>query len=319
MTVDLSTSLGGARLPAAVLAASGCGGTGRELARFVEPASLGALVTPSLTSRPQPALPGPRLAETPGGVVVAPGAPNTGADRFAADELPWLHERRCRVVVSATGSTQGEFADVAARVRASTGFPAVVGVELDLVASAPEAAGRPFGSDPVLAGKVVALVRERLPRDVPVVPKLAGSPPGLVDVARACLKGGAEALTVTPAIVADVPGPGPAGPVGDVAGTLCGPAVLPATAHGVRRLHRAMADGRLRTVPVLASGGVSTGADAFRLVLAGASGVQVGTALLADPRAVQTVQAGLADLLQRHGFTRLRDAVGAAHHQDRSR
>jgi dihydroorotate dehydrogenase (NAD+) catalytic subunit len=60
-------------------------------------------------------------------------------------------------------------------------------------------------------------------------------------------------------------------------------------------------------------GGVSTGRDAFELILAGASAVSIGTANFGNPTAAVSVKNELSDLLTQHGFKDFRDAVGYAH------
>ena len=69
-----------------VLTASGCGGTGRELAAYGGLGALGGFVTRSLTLHERTGAPGPRLVETPSGLVNAIGIdPQTGDLMGAAD------------------------------------------------------------------------------------------------------------------------------------------------------------------------------------------------------------------------------------------
>jgi dihydroorotate dehydrogenase (NAD+) catalytic subunit len=60
-------------------------------------------------------------------------------------------------------------------------------------------------------------------------------------------------------------------------------------------------------------GGVSSGRDAFELILAGAKGVSIGTASFGDPTAIITIQKELIELLEERGFTSVAQAVGYAH------
>lgn len=72
-----------------VMVASGCGGTGRELAPYADLDGL-TFVTRSLTLDPRPGGPSPRIAESPSGLVNAIGLHNPGLENFLAVELPWL-------------------------------------------------------------------------------------------------------------------------------------------------------------------------------------------------------------------------------------
>ena len=72
-------------------------------------------------------------------------------------------------------------------------------------------------------------------------------------------------------------------------------------------------------VPIVGVGGVRTGYDALELILAGASAVQVGTAVFADPTTPMRVVAELRHELARRDIACVADVVGRAHHQDGDR
>ena len=69
-------------------------------------------------------------------------------------------------------------------------------------------------------------------------------------------------------------------------------------------------------VPILGMGGVASGRDAFEMILAGASGVSVGTASFGNPMAIPQIQEELKALLAEKGFKQLKDAIGYAHRSD---
>ena len=300
---DLGTDLAGVALPSPVLTAAGCGGTGRELEPFVDLARLGAFTTRTLTLDRRPGAPTPRLVATPGGVLSDTGGQNPGIHGFHAAELPWLAQQGVRTVVSLAGLTLAEWAELARHAGAA---PGVTAVEVDLsgrYAGGPSRDLEPFG-----AAKVVHVVRREVPRGVPGRAKLT---PGshLVDVARAVVKDGADGLVVGHGVPALAFDPVTLGPVlGGGSPLLSGPAVLPVAVRAVAEAHAALPD-----VPVVGTGGVRTGADALQLLLAGATAVSVGTALLADPGAPSRIADELASLLDRHDLTRPSDAVGLGH------
>ncbi|MGH6945755.1 MAG: quinone-dependent dihydroorotate dehydrogenase, partial [Kiloniellales bacterium] len=67
-------------------------------------------------------------------------------------------------------------------------------------------------------------------------------------------------------------------------------------------------------VPMIGVGGVSSGADAYAKIRAGASLVQLYTALVYHgPRLVPRIKSELAALLRRDGFASVAEAVGADH------
>ena len=104
-----------------MLVASGCGGTGRELAAYADLDGLGGFVTRSITVNARPAAPTPRIVETPSGLVNAVGLQNPGIDHFLATELPWLAQQGVRVFVSIAGRSLGEYAELARRLGRSPG------------------------------------------------------------------------------------------------------------------------------------------------------------------------------------------------------
>jgi dihydroorotate dehydrogenase (NAD+) catalytic subunit len=314
MAVDMSVDLGGALLPSPMMTASGCAANGRELARFFDLRELGAFVTKSVMCDPRSGRGTPRMAETPSGMLNSIGLQGPGITAFVDNDLTWLKSQGARALVSIAGNTSGEFADVAAALRASDAFDAVVGVEVNI--SCPNVANRGlvFACDPLASAKVIALVREQLPRDFPIFAKLTPDVTDIVSVAQSCVKAGADGLTMINTLLGMVIDTDTLRPqVAGVTGGLSGPAVRPVAVRAIWQTRAAMREGRLPTVPIVGVGGVRTGRDALELVAAGASAVQVGTATFHDPCAPVRVGRELQELLQELGFERFTDAVGVAH------
>lgn len=304
--VDLGTELAGIRLPNPVLTAAGCAGTGRELEPFLDLAGLGGFVTRSVTLDPCAGTPMPRLVETPSGVLTGAGLQNPGLQGFLATELPWLAQRRVRVMVSIAGSTLGEYAELARRVGDS---PGVSAVEVNLATGNRDRHGRVFGADAYQAGKVLAVVRRDVPRGVPVLAKLGVEAPDLVEMARAVVKAGADAvvlLNAVPGLVLDPVTLRPA--LGAVTGGLSGAAIHPLAVRWVWEVHRALPD-----VPLVGVGGVRTGYDALELLAAGARAIQVGSATFADPAAPGRILDELRREMADRNLTNLADLIGRAH------
>ncbi len=313
-TIDMNVDLAGMRLPNPLMTASGCAANGKELHRFFDIAELGAFVTKTVLADPRSGRGTPRMAETPSGMLNSIGLQGPGVDDFVGNDLVWLKSVGARVLASIAGNTAGEFAHVAAVLRASPAFDAVVGVEVNI--SCPNVANRGlvFACDPLSSAKVIALVREKLPRDIPIFAKLSPDVTDIVEIARAVVKAGADGLTMintllgmvidTDLLRAQVAG---------VTGGLSGPAIRPVAVRAIWQVRAAMLEGRIPTVPIIGVGGVRTGDDALQLVAAGASAIQVGTATFNDPTAAVRVERELAAALQDKGFARFSDAVGIAH------
>jgi dihydroorotate dehydrogenase (NAD+) catalytic subunit len=298
LAVDLGAGL---VLPTPVMVAAGCAGTGRELAGLVELRKVGALVSRSVTVEPERGTPTPRIAETPSGIVWSTGLQNPGIDAFVRDELPRLARGGAHVLVSIAGSTLEEYVRLTGVLQ---GRPEVAAIETHLSAPDVEFGREELGVHADRAAEVVgAVARMSL---VPTFAKLPLHAPAIGELARALVRAGAHGLTVG--------GPPPAlgvqperlrAALGSVTGWLSGPAVKPLMLRAVFEVGRAAPD-----VPVVASGGIRTGADAIEALLAGAWAVQVGTAMLIDPDAPVTVAQGVATYLKAKGLASPNDLRG---------
>lgn len=274
-----------------VTVAAGCGGTGRELARFGDLSTLDAFLLGPI-GLPGGAQPRASITASPSGLVHRP-APVLPVDQVVDDLLPWFRARGLPVVCAVRGSTTGVVTDTLQRLRRSLDFSTVVGVEIDLAAqregTRPALGGLlgsgpvgPWSADPQACLKLLSVAREQLPRDLLLQAKLGGECPDPVAAARAAVGGGARALVLSGAVPASGPGQ-----------HLVGPAIGPVTVGLVTALRAAIAAGRVPAVPLVAVGGVHDGPSSLAARRAGADGVQVGCGILTDPETLWRVHATL--------------------------
>jgi dihydroorotate dehydrogenase (NAD+) catalytic subunit len=301
--VDLSTSVATVRLPTAVMTAAGTAGHGAELGAYFDLSAIGAVVVKSLSADPWPGNPSPRVCPVPGGMLNAVGLQGPGVAAWLIDELPALEASGARVVVSIWGRRVEDYERAASLLAAAPAC--VVAVEVNVSCPNLEDRSRMFAHSPEATGAAVAAsVACGRPRWA----KLSPNTSDLLAVAGAALDAGAEALTLTNTLLGLAIDTERRAPVlGAGGGGLSGDAL-----HSVAL--RAVFDCRA-TFPdagIVGVGGVSDGQGAVRMLLAGADAVQVGTATLADPRAVLRVQAELAHWCARHGVRAVRELVGAA-------
>lgn len=298
----LSQTVFGVAFQSPVLLASGTCGYGEEYAGLIPLEEIGGLVTKAVSVEPREGNPPHRVAETPGGMINAIGLHNVGLDRFVAEKLPWLHEnlRRAHVLVNVVGRTVDDYAEVVAGLDGLDGF---LGYEINV--SCPNVKGGTlFGTDPEALDELV--VRLRAETDRPLVVKLTPNVPDIGLYARICEDAGADGLSTIntfPGMLVDVERRRPV--IGNATGGVSGPAILP---MGVYLTWRAAA---AVDIPVIGVGGIRDADDALQYVLAGASLVQVGTALFVDPGSAWEVHEGLEAHLRRQGVERLSELVGA--------
>ena len=299
---DLSHRLLGVAFQSPVLLASGTCGYGEEYASLIPLDEIGGLVTKAVSLEPRPGNPPHRVAETPGGMINAIGLQNVGLDRFRSEKLPWLREnlRSARVLINVVGHSAEDYEAVVSGLDSDDGF---LGYEINV--SCPNVKdGTLFGTDQQALSALVNGLRALTER--PLVVKLTPNVPDIGVYARICEEAGADGLSTIntfPGMLIDVEGRRPV--IGNVSGGVSGPAILP---MGVYLTWRAAA---AVSIPVIGIGGIRSGSDALQYILAGASLVQVGTALFVDPSAPEQIQAGIADYMERHGVVRVADLVGA--------
>jgi dihydroorotate dehydrogenase (NAD+) catalytic subunit len=306
MTADLRTRLGQAELPNPILTASGCAGSGRELAQFFDISKIGAVVTKSVLLAPRAGRPTPRMAETPSGMLNSIGLQGPGIDAFLQRDLPWLLSRGARAVVSIAGGTVDEFAELAARLSDAAGVSAI---EVNISCPNVEHRGQVFACDPGAAAAVIEAVRGRARYDIPVFAKLSPDVTDIVAIARACVAAGADGLSMINTMLGMAIDTGTMRPVlAGLTGGLSGPAIRPVAVRCIWQVRAALPD-----VPIIGMGGVKTGRDALELILAGASMVSVGTAIFHDPSACPRILRELEEELASRGVERLAEVVGLAH------
>ena len=308
MPVDMSTTLGNAWFPHPIFTASGCASSGKELAQFFDLKDIGAVVTKSVMNKPRHGRPTPRMAETPSGMLNSIGLQGPGIDAFLATDIPWLLEQKARVIVSIAGETIEEYSTLARKLRSVSGISAV---EVNISCPNVENRGMVFACDPDASRRVIDGVRKAIGGELPIIAKLSPDLTNLPDIAKGVVDAGADALALINTVLGMVINIDTMRThLGGKTGGLSGPAIRPIAVRAIYQVHAA-----LPQIPILGMGGVASGRDALELILAGASGVSVGTASFGNPSAPIAIQNELRDLLSQRGFTTLKDAVGYAHRE----
>jgi dihydroorotate dehydrogenase (NAD+) catalytic subunit len=309
LPVDISTTLGNAWFPTPIFTASGCASSGKELSQFFALKDVGAIVTKSVMAKPRHGRPTPRMAETPSGMLNSIGLQGPGIDAFLAHDLPWLIEQKARVIVSIAGETIEEYSTLARKLRSAAGISAV---EVNISCPNVENRGLVFACDPDASRRVIDGVRKTIGGELPIIAKLSPDVTNLAEIAKGVVDAGADALALINTVLGMVINLDTMKPhLGGKTGGLSGPAIRPIAVRAIYQVHAA-----LPHVPILGMGGVATGRDALELILAGASGISVGTASFGNPTALISIQNELRELLAARGFATLQQAIGFAHREE---
>ena len=231
----------------------------------------GAILPKTTTPKPRVGNPPPRIAETPAGMVNSIGLQNPGAERFLEDLDAF--DLGVPIFVSVAGDTVEEFSALCEVVGADE---RVAAIELNLSCPNVEHGGLAFCAGPASVEEVVAACRSAA-ANRPLFAKLTNE--RVVQNALAAEAAGADALTVIntlPALTIDAHSRKVL-----VRGGLSGPAIKPVALRAVFDVARTV------SVPVIGSGGVTSGVDVAEFMLAGATAVQVGTAsFVRDPKVI---------------------------------
>jgi dihydroorotate dehydrogenase (NAD+) catalytic subunit len=257
----------GLRLASPVIAGSGAAGFGDAWPPGLRPEMFGAQVTAPLGLRAQRGQAPPRLAELPGGYVLATGDHNPGYSRVVRDHAASWTRAGIPVIVALAGTAVNDWSRLASRLEEET---VAAGLEPALPVD-------------VVAADAAALVGAV--RRSSILPLLALLPATqAARLAGACASAGADALVIgAPPTVAS---PGPAGAL--VEGRLGGPAALPFTLQALQAVARLELG-----LPVVAAGGIYRIEDARLCMELGASAVQVRGLLWSDPAAAARLCAAL--------------------------
>ncbi|MBM3719055.1 MAG: dihydroorotate dehydrogenase [Actinobacteria bacterium] len=304
--VDLSTELAYAKFENPIFTASGCASSGKELAQFFPLTELGAMVTKSIMLRPRSGRATPRMAETPSGMLNSIGLQGPGIDLFLEEDLPWLLNTGARAVVSIAGESVDEYGALSRRLRGVKGISAI---EVNISCPNVENRGLVFACDQASARAVIETVRINIGGEYPIIAKLSPDVTDISLIAGEVINAGADGLALINTLLGMVIDSETLKPVlGGKTGGLSGPAIRPVAVRAIYQVHA-----KYPKIPILGMGGVTSGGDALQLIAAGASAVSVGTASFGDPLAPVRIKEELASLLEGHGFSRIRDAIGVAH------
>jgi dihydroorotate dehydrogenase (NAD+) catalytic subunit len=303
LSVDLTTA-GKSALSLAnpVMTASGTFANGLEYARVFDIQRLGAIVSKAVTLKPRRGNTQPRIAETAAGMINSIGLQNIGLAAILKDVAPVWNTWTVPVIVNIAGESVADYAQLARRL---DGAPGVSAIEMNISCPNVEE-GLEFGSNPRAAADLTDAARRST--TLPLIVKLTPNVTDIVQIARAVVDAGADALTVIntfPALRIDIDSRRPA--LGWGSGGLSGPALKPIAVKMVYEISRAV------SVPVIGCGGIETGEDAVEYLMAGATAVQVGTATFRNPRAPLDVLEGIETWMRDHAVKDVRDLIASAH------
>ena len=281
-----------------ILAAGILGSTGASLRRVAR-AGAGAVVTKSLGLVPREGYRNPCVVELEEGFINAVGLQNPSYRNFMG-EIKIAREANVPIVASIFGGRPEEFAEIATAMSGD-----VDGFELNLSCPHAEGYGAEIGSDPMIVEEVTRSVKSAT--DLPVWVKLTPNVRDIATIGLAAERGGADAvvaINTLHAMAIDVESGHPI--LSNRFGGLSGAPIKPVAVRAVYELYQAL------EIPIIGVGGISSWEDAVEMMMAGASAVEIGSAVYRGLNIFKEIGDGISRYLERKDM-RLDEIVGIAH------
>lgn len=302
---DLRVKIGELVLPNPVGVASGCFGFGKDYGQLIEVNRLGALYTKAVTLEPRAGNDIPRLADTPSGMLNSIGLANPGLEGFVSEKLPEIRQFSCPVIVNIAGKTEDDYALLLEKLEELDGFD---GYELNISCPNVKEGGLAFGTNPELVERLVkrlATILEKKRQKRPLIVKLSPNVTDIAAIARAAESGGATAISAINTVLGMVIDTKKRKPVLAMgSGGLSGPAIRPVGVAAVWRISRAV------KIPVIGLGGIMNTDDAIQYFMAGATAIQMGTALFSRPEAPLEVIDGIKSFMEENRLNSMEEIRG---------
>jgi dihydroorotate dehydrogenase (NAD+) catalytic subunit len=267
----------------------------------------GAVITKSMTLEPRKGHEGPNIVETECGLLNAMGYPNPGITAGLTEFGGW--KRKEGLVISIVGKDAKEFSALAEKVeekKKTLGASA-----LEAVISCPHTPG--YGTmvgqgTPESVSEITSALKDSM--TLPLIIKLSPSVPGEVKAALAAQDAGADAInmgnSLGPGMKIDIHRKRPV--LGFRMGGLSGPPIKPIAIRCIYDIYGSV------KIPIIGTGGVTNGADAVEMMMAGARWVSVGTAVYYRGQQVfGEIAQEMEAWMKQNGYSKLEEIVGAAH------
>ncbi|WP_294453355.1 dihydroorotate dehydrogenase [uncultured Bacteroides sp.] len=298
---DLSVNIGKLNMANPVMTASGTFGYGLEFEDFVDLEKIGGIIVKGTTLHHREGNPYPRMAETPMGMLNAVGLQNKGVHYFVDNIYPKIKDIKTNMIVNVSGSQIEDYAETARIINELDNIPAI---ELNISCPNVKQGGMAFGVTAKGAAEVVKAVRDVYNKTLIV--KLSPNVTDITEIARAAEGAGADSVSLINTLLGMAIDAEKRKPIlSTVTGGMSGAAVKPIALRMVWQVAKTV------NIPVIGLGGIMNWKDAVEFMLAGATAIQIGTANFIDPAITVKVAEGINDYLDRHGYSSVRDIIGA--------
>jgi dihydroorotate dehydrogenase (NAD+) catalytic subunit len=297
----LSVNLAGLQLRNPTMLASGFLGISQDIFNRLYHSGAGAVVSKSISINPIEGYRNPTIFSYEGGSYLnAVGLANPGAEAFSTEIA---NNKNVPIIVSLVGSSNEEFPTMIKKFNDLN----IIGYEINL--SCPHVAkmGIEVGEDPEMVSSIVKTIKSNTCKSVIV--KIGVGNVDVVRTAQVAKDAGADAITAINTIRAMSIDLDTSMPVlSSKIGGLSGKSIKPVGVRCVYEIYKNL------EIPVIGCGGIFTWEDAVEFMLAGASAVQLGSAIGDQGITVfSNITRGIKKYLERKGLKNAMEVVGLAH------
>ncbi len=262
----------------------------------------GAVTTKSIGLKPKQGYPNPSCLELEHGILNAMGLPNPGIDNYK-EEIKELEKIKQPVIGSIYGKDPKEFLILAKKMEKY----GVDAVELNMSCPHAKGYGLEIGSDPKLVRNIVFNTKNSI--NIPVFVKLSPNLTDIVKIAKAAEKAKVDAIVAINTVKAmkiDIETKRPI--LSNKIGGYSGPAIKPIGIRCVYDIYKNT------NIPIIGCGGITNGSDAIEYFMAGASAVQVGSAVYyREIDVFEKIKNEIKEWMKKHNYKKLDQLIGVAH------
>ena len=300
MEPSLATSVGTIKLDKPAMLASGILGISLDVFNRLYRSGAGAVVTKSLSSEPWEGYPNPTIfSVNGGGWMNAVGLSNPGASNFAKMIEP---NQDVPIIVSLVGSIPKDFEMMINEFKNCN----VTAFELNLSCPHVAKVGLEVGDDPELVKKIVTTVKNST--TAPVIAKVGLGTTNYLNTVKTAIDSGIDAITAintVRAMAIDVETQRPI--LSNKFGGLSGTPIKPIALRCVYEISSKY------DIPIIGCGGISTWEDAIEFFLAGASAIQLGSAIGDNWITVfDDINKGVLQYMNKKNYSTIKEMVGLA-------
>jgi dihydroorotate dehydrogenase (NAD+) catalytic subunit len=283
-----------------VIAASGTFSFGFEFSKLYDIDRLGGISVKALTREKRDGNPGPRIAETYGGILNSVGLQNPGVDVFINNMIPFLETKKTVVIANIAGNEEADYCYMAERL---SDVPRVSMIELNISCPNVKKGGIAFGINPSDIYSITKAVKRRSKK--PLTVKLSPNAADIAANAKAAEEGGADAISLINTVTGMAVDAETKRPIlKNITGGLSGPAIKPIALRMVWQAYNAV------KIPIIGMGGIMNATDAVEFMLCGASAVQVGTANFINPTSAANIVEGLKKYVEKNRLNSISEIKG---------